>query len=45
MFMQTALLEPTPYIINMPVSFLKNLTQIIFMDSIKKNQPKTSKVD
>ena len=43
--MQVALLETTPYRINMPVSFLENLTQIIFNDSIKQNQQHASKVD
>ena len=33
--LQIALLEPPSYRINKPVSFLENLTQIIFNDSLK----------
>ena len=44
-FMQIALLEPTPFRKNVPVSFLQNLTQIIFNDSIKQNQQQASKID
>ena len=40
-----ALLEPTPYRINMPVSFLEDLTQIIFNDSVNQSQQQASKVD
>ena len=40
-----ALLERTPYRINMPVSFLEDLTQIIFNDSLKQNQQLASTVD
>ena len=43
--LQIALSEPTPYRINMPVSFLEDLTQIIFNDSLKYNQQLTSTVD
>ena len=32
------LLEPTSYRISMSVSFLENLTQIIFNDSLEQNQ-------
>ena len=42
---QIALLEHTPYRMNMPVSFLEDLTQIIFNDSLKYNQQLTSTVD
>ena len=44
-FLQKALLEPTPYRINMPVSFIEDLTQIIFSDSPKYNQQLISTVD
>ena len=44
-FLQIAQLEPTPYRINIPVSFLEDLTQIIFNDSLKYNQQLTSTVD
>ena len=44
-FLKIALLEPTPYIVNMPVSFLEDLTQVIFSDSLKYNQQLTSTVD
>ena len=44
-FLQMALLERTPYRINMPVSFLEDLTQIIFNDSLKQNQQLASTVD
>ena len=44
-FLQIALLKPTPNRINMPVSFLEDLTQIIFNDLIKQNQQQASKVD
>ena len=33
--LQIALLKRTPYRISMPVSFLEDLTQIIFSDSVK----------
>ena len=36
--LHVALLELAPYRISMPVSFLENLTQIIFSDSLKQNQ-------
>ena len=44
-FRQIILLEHTPYRINMPVSFLEDLTQIIFNYSLKYNQQLTSTVD
>ena len=37
-FLQIAMLELTPYRINIPVSFLEDLTQIIFNDSGKQNK-------
>ena len=43
--LQIALLEPTPYRVNMSVSFLEYLTQIIFSDSPKYNKQLTSTVD
>ena len=44
-FLQIAMLELTPYRINIPVSFLEDLTQIIFNDLLKQNQQQASKVD
>ena len=44
-FLLIALLEPTPYRINMPVSFLEYLIQIIFNDSLKQNEQLASTVD
>ena len=44
-FLQIALLEPTPYRIKMPLSFLEDLTKIIFSDSLKYNQQLASTVD
>ena len=44
-FLQIAPLEPTPYRIKMPVSFLEDLTHITFNNSIKQNQQQASKVD
>ena len=43
--LHVALLELTPYRISMPVSFLENLTQIIFSDSLKQNQQLACTVD
>ena len=44
-FLKIALLEPTPHIVNMPVNFLEDLTQVIFSDSLKYKQQLTSTVD
>ena len=44
-FLLIALLEPTPYRINMPVSFLEYLIQIIFNDSLKQNEQLASTAD
>ena len=43
--MQIALLEPLPYRIYMPVSFLEDLTKTIFNDSLKQNEQLASTVD
>ena len=44
-FLQIALLESTPYRISVSMSFLEDLTQVIFNDSLKPNEQLASTID